>query len=457
MKPWVPILSPASAAAAAARDAVDAIAQAVTERSYPPGRRLGRGEEEALLYAYLAVARGDLAWAGRATERLNEVIDQAAEQKTRWLALYGGLCGLGFTVEHLSRLLEGTFPAGVEEASGPEHDSEAEQDDDLNAEIDAAALLELRRTPVGSWSRDYDLINGLVGYGVYFLERWPGAASAEALKLLIDHLEALAKPMDPGVAWYSGPGLLPQWQRELCPEGYFNLGVAHGIPGIIHLLDEVAAVGVERGRAERLLEGAVDWLMAQKRPSGSRSWFSAWLAPGESKDSRLTWCYGDLGILSLLLQVARRSDREDWHRFAHDLLDHCLAWPAEAAGIEEAPICHGAAGAAHVFNRIYQAEGDPRCRDAALMWYDRALAMRRPGSGVGGYLSLYSPDPSSPLTWEANPAFLDGAIGVALAFTSALSGIEPGWDRLLLMSGRSWSEAGAEGARSASDQGVRSE
>jgi hypothetical protein len=231
---------------------------------------------------------------------------------------------------------------------------------------------------------------------------------------------------------------LPDWQREQCPNGYYNLGVAHGIPGIIHFLSEVSSAGVvDPQRAHRLLEGAVNWLIAQRRSSGSRSLFSSWIVPGEeSSDCRLAWCYGDLGILAVLLQVARRAGRDDWQKFANSLLEHCLAWPDDQAGVVDPPLCHGAAGVAHIFNRIYQSHGDFRCRDAALAWYERTLAMRHAGAGVGGFFASTRPDPAAPIVWEARTAFLDGAIGITLALLAATTPVEPAWDRMLLLSAR---------------------
>jgi hypothetical protein len=138
--------------------------------------------------------------------------------------------------------------------------------------------------------------------------------------------------------------------------------------------------------------------------------------------------------MAVLLQVARRSGGSDRQEYADGMLDHCLAWPMERSGPVDAPLCHGAAGVGHVFNRIYQESGDERCREASLAWFERALAMREPGVGVGGYLAMTRPDPNGPVIWEPSPAFLDGAIGVALAFLAALT-VEPQWDRLLLLSG----------------------
>jgi hypothetical protein len=136
-----------------------------------------------------------------------------------------------------------------------------------------------------------------------------------------------------------------------------------------------------------------------------------------------------------MLQVTRKFPRPDWQQFYEDLLGHCLAWPAEKAGIADSPMCHGAAGVAHVFNRIYQTTGDERCRAVSLFWYERMLNMRKEGTGVGGFTAIYQPDPGSPSILDANPAFLDGSIGISLTLLSAVTKIEPSWDRSLLLSG----------------------
>jgi hypothetical protein len=282
------------------------------------------------------------------------------------------------------------------------------------------------------------LISGLVGFGTYFIERLPRKSAIEGVRAVFEQLELRSDRVDGGVTWHSEPELLPDWQKEQCPNGYFNLGVAHGIPGIVHFLSELWATGlVDKERVYRLLDGAIHWLIAQQRPAGSVSRFSSWIVPGKgSTDSRMAWCYGDLGILPVLFQVSDRTGRADWRTAGEELLDHCLAWPADLARICDAPLCHGAAGVAHIFNRIYQATGDRRCLEAALQWYKRTLAFRRPGTGVGGFSSITRPDPSGPPIWEANPSFLDGAMGVALALLAAVTPVEPGWDRLLLLSGK---------------------
>src|SRR5215469_1636681 len=401
---WSPILSSSDENAARAEEAVEAIANSVFAKDYASRGQEARRHcsyEEALLYGYLALARNEFAWVARATERLNQSIDEAALQ-SGYMGLFGGLAGLGWIVEHVSQFFN-QFPIWEEhelhvddetEVAAIEEDGTTEEDP--NTEIDAAVL---RRVQQFSSSAAFDLISGLVGFGVYFLERLPRDTAIQGVQAVFNQLEALAEHTSTGITWHSGPNLLPDWQRAMCPNGYYNLGVAHGIPGIIHFLSEVSALAiVNQQRSHLLLEGAVNWLISQRHSAGSRSAFSAWMVPGEAPaESRLAWCYGDIGILSVLMQVARRAERDDWRKFANDLLDHCLAWSPEETGVGDAPLCHGAVGVAHIFNRIYHSENDPRCLNAAKAWFDCALAMRQPGTGVGGFCSLTRPDPDGPI------------------------------------------------------------
>jgi hypothetical protein len=443
-KPWTPILSETSDIFARAWDAVNSIAHAVEKRSYPPpyNRQVVhfRPYEEPLLYGYLSLALKDRRWLDLAAQRLNAVIERAGYSRGN-LGLFGGLCGLGWTVEHLSKVLEDFADSAADNGSSlPASDDE---DEDLNADTDNVVLAALQRDRVSSL---YDLIGGYVGFCVYFLERLPAPSAIQGIRLIVRHLEAISQPTHSGLTWHSGPELLPEWQREICPGGYYNLGVAHGVPGVLFILSEIAAVEVEEERALDLLARAMSWFLEQKRPttSRSRSWFSSWIpTPGEPPDSRLAWCYGDLGIVAVLHQIARRSRRDDWQQFADRMLENCLAWPVEVAGVNDAPLCHGAIGNAHIFNRLYQFTGNTKCRDAAINYIEYGLSMRKSEGGVGGFFQYTRPEHDGPSIWEPSPAFLDGALGVALGLLSALTPVEPQWDRMLLLSSRTVSTMGS--------------
>lgn len=368
----------------------------------------------AFFFHYLDRARPERGHEDTALDLLERAIEGTGNLQAP-PGLYGGFSGVAWTLEHLrGRLFE------------------AEDGEDPGMEVAAVLAEFLDRSP---WPWDYDLISGLVGFGVYALERNPLRGGPECLEKVVARLAEIAESRPEGIAWRTTPELIRPQDRETYPEGNFNLGVAHGVPGVIAFLGEACAAGLER-EARPLLDGAVSWLLAQKLPPEAGSFFAYSTAPGhEPAPARLAWCYGDLGITAALLLAARAVGQEDWEREALEIARACAGRPVERSGAVDAGICHGTAGIAHLFNRLHQATGDPALRAAALFWIERTLERWSPGEGVGGY-RMYVPDAQGEMGWHGDPGFLTGSAGVALALLAAATPVEPEWDRVLLSSVR---------------------
>lgn len=409
---WRPILS--GTQAAQAREVVAAIATELAAISLAgePESLAGGSAGVALLYAYLAQA-GEPRAATHAS-RLLDAATAAVATRPMIASLYGGFTGVAWAIAHVG-------PAGFR-LGGP---------DDGLAAIDAALLRIVRRSP---WRRDYDLISGLVGFGVYTLERLPSPAAAATLAAIVARLAEGAERRPEGLAWLTGPHLLPAQTRAEHPGGYYNLGLAHGVPGVIALLGAACAAGVAVDTARPLLDGAVSWLLAQRMPAGGPCQFGYWVAPeARPGASRLAWCYGDLGIAAALLTAARNVAEPGWEAAALAIAGHAAARGADRAGVVDAGLCHGSAGVAHLFNRIYQTSGDERFAVAAERWLAHTLALRRPGQGIGGFCA-YDVASGGAMAWLDSPGFLCGAAGIALALLAAVGAVAPAWDRAMLVS-----------------------
>jgi hypothetical protein len=405
--PWEPVLD--GALAEEARATARAIADDL-DRLEPDQRRPA---DEALLWAYVAGAFDD----ERAASSYDAAIaafHERLEAPFPSFALYGGLAGAGWVLGHISD------DAG-----------------ELLDEIDAVLQGALR----GSWRGHYDLIVGLVGLGVYFLERRrAGAAAAGAgISRVIEQLGAAAEALPEGVSWFTPPELLPAWQRAWTPSGHYNLGVAHGVPGVVALLGAVAALRDPElepaaGQARELVERATRWIRTRALPPtpGGRFPSAVTREPREPERARTAWCYGDPGIAVALWSAAARigADTSEWRELALESVQR----PVELCQVLDPNLCHGAVGLAHLSNRFFQASGDERFRAAARAWFERALAMRRPGEGIVGFTGRRprAPGVDSTLVHQIAPDLLDGTIGVALALLAGISDEEPGWDRLLL-------------------------
>jgi lantibiotic modifying enzyme len=400
-----PLLDGAMAAAALA--AVEAIAADLASRmtadrpeaGEPVLSPLANGPAGiALFFAYAHLAFPERGLDDLCLQGIREALAAVAAHRLT-PSLFSGFTGVGWLLRHLE---ERIFDA----------------DEDLGAEVESTLLqaLDLYRN---AWP--VELVAGLSGFGLYFLERLPGEPARQGAEEVIAQLAATAREEDGAVAWFTAAQSVPAGQREIFPDGYYNLGISHGIPGALGFLAAAHRQGVAAGEARRLAVGAVRWLLAHRLPEGTGNTFPGYAGPGiEPAPTRLAWCYGDPGVAAVLLLAARSFGRDDWEREA--LAAARLAARRRTGGIEvvDAGLCHGAAGLGHIFHRLFRATGDETLREAALFWLGRALEMRRPGHGLGGF--------------GDDPGFLTGAAGIGLALLAALTPVEPEWDRLLLLS-----------------------
>ena len=415
---WRPLLEGAIAkeATAAAKGVAAEIARPRRRRrgtrSLPEYSLSGGAAGIAVLYAYL----GKAGFGGRceaASGRFLEEAREAVASVTMAPALYGGFAGVAWAVAHLERKFFSSNGSDSTEA------------------VDEALRGYLNRR---GWQSDYNLVSGLVGFGVYALERLPAPAAVACLEGVIARLAETVEREGEDITWHTRPELLPPQQREQCPRGYYNFGLAHGVPGVIAVLGAACAAGVRRRKARRLLDGAVTWLLRQKRKDENGSRFPAWVAPGgKSESCRSAWCYGDPGIAAALFCAARSAGEPAWEREALEIARGAATRPPDEAGVVDAGLCHGAAGLGHVFNRLYQATGDEMLGRAARFWFERTLAMRQPGRGVGGFSALGAREDGTRY-WDDDPGILTGASGIALALLAATTSFEPEWDRMLLIS-----------------------
>jgi lantibiotic modifying enzyme len=415
---WRPLLD--GELAVRAEEAIRAIAAALADYDDLPA---SVAVAHALFYGYLArIADADAAhYAGRADQLLERAFDSVATTRMGPM-LYGGFTGVAWTAEHLSRV-----PGAAEREPGA--GDEDMGDEDMNEEVDESLL----RAIAAPWTGDYDLIGGLAGFGVYALERVDRPSARQCLAAVVERLDETAEVIGDKVTWFTPPELLPPRNREKSPNGYYNLGVAHGVPGVLGVLADACRLGIRPEKARPLLDGAVRWVLSHRLSGRRGPSFPTSVFPGvEAPPSRLAWCYGDPGIAASLLYAARAAGVPEWEHAAMDIALHAATAAAEEAGVQDAGLCHGAFGLAHIYNRIYQAGGGEPFADAARLWYRQGLDMRRPGRGIAGF-ETWEFGPNRQLGWIPDPGFLTGVVGVGLALLAAVTTVEPEWDRLLTL------------------------
>jgi hypothetical protein len=399
---WQPVLHAdlAVAARAAAVEIAAEIAR-VPEANRSPS-------DVALFWAYAAGAFDDAASAAALDAASAALAAHVNASRASSLGLHGGLAGAGWVLSHISDGAVDGLPA---------------LDDLLIAALDRAT----------AQPREHDVIRGLAGYAIYFLERVAVGAprGAVGVRRVVEQLRAAAVVDGDGLTWFTpvSPGN-PSSVRE-APNGRYDCGVAHGAPGVVSALARVACEGgvdpAAATEARALAIGGLAWLRARLLPEQQQGRFAPWLLPpGERtpEPAGSGWCYGEPGAPLALWTAAQRLGEpvDPWREIARA----SALRRDEAAAIQTPGLCHGAAGLAHQFNRCYQATREPVFADAVHYWITRTLAMRHRSTGPGGFSLMGDGTPA-----PASQQLLFGATGIGLALLAAAGDAEPGWDRLL--------------------------
>lgn len=366
-----------------------------------------------LFWAYKYLAFGEKSDLEVASALLEQAFDITSEG-TSSISFFDGFPGVAWAAQHFQQVVYG------------------EVDDSMLEDVDQILC---RHIGILGKGTDYDLVSGLVGMGAYLRDRLPSPEAVEGLSSIVDLLDEMAEEREPGLAWRTEREKVPQRQMADAPFGYFNLGVAHGSPGVVGLLASLIGTEINQAKVGRLLDGAVNWILAQRLPRADPSLmpYNIPLTEGNINSSRLAWCYGDPGVALVLWEAAKALRSTELEKAALDMADSMVAIPPEQAKINDTSVCHGSAGMAHICNRLYQATGRESYAVAARYWLRDTLDKRVPDQGLCGYMS-FSPAILEGVDWVADPGILTGVVGVGLVLLAAVSAIEPRWDKHLLMS-----------------------
>ena len=272
-----------------------------------------------------------------------------------------------------------------------------------------------------------DPMHGMLGIARYFLRRNSESDIRYAL-------EQVASRIGQGP---DGELLWPVRNRHKAAN--YDFGLAHGTAGVLYFLDQCFSRNIEPELSRRLGDGLVRFYFLNEQPAareGSYYPYSIYCNAYRSRErspvtSRLAWCYGDLSALSVIYRHMLLTRNVEWQQSVIDkLVFTAHRRNLEQVNIRDAQFCHGAAGLAHMYSRLYHLTGRTEFRDAAVHWIKVTLQMQTPGSATG-YLFVRSPEDPVQIPSDS---LLEGSIGVGLALLSALGNKNMDWDEAMMLS-----------------------
>ncbi|MFP4025540.1 MAG: lanthionine synthetase C family protein [Thiohalospira sp.] len=322
-------------------------------------------------------------------------------------SLSGGLAGIGLVIEHLKQ--NAYLKCNTNEIIG-----------ELDGFLYKKMIEDLNKN-------NYDYLHGASGIALYFLNRKELPETKGYLAEYVDLLEKTGEK----------EGYKYKWLSNIAIDGkkvVYNLSLSHGISSLIIILAKICSLGINQEKSFKLLNGAVNYLLANEQDFFNvGSHFPNWISKNSNiQKSRLAWCYGDLGIGIALWLAGKNANNTKWQNKALEILLHTTQRKdLKEDFVLDAGLCHGTAGNAHIYNRMFNYTQREEFKQAALYWFDQTFKMAKFEDGLAGYKTWRSVEYGG---WQNDYGLLTGITGIGLAFISAVSDIEPAWDECLLLS-----------------------
>ncbi|PHQ52002.1 hypothetical protein BLA24_10235 [Streptomyces cinnamoneus] len=294
---------------------------------------------------------------------------------------------------------------------------------------------------------DFDVISGAAGQLAAAvrlstaLDASPGDPVRVAAERLTEYLLRLTEPDDRRrFGWFTSPDYYPAYPgyEDQAPHGMYNLGFAHGLPGVISALCAAAAAGIGGpGPAERLAQTTA-WLVENRLRDEVPG--AAWpnllradeetglpVAPLGQHPARAAWCYGAPGIGIALLSASKVLGDTALEATAAGALQRVVDWAPDERTVFSPNLCHGHAGLLAVYRRAHAVTGSASFR---AMAEDSLSAVLSLADEARPYVVTDEPRRGE---FADDPGLLNGAAGVLLALCGALAPQAAEWDELFFL------------------------
>jgi lantibiotic modifying enzyme len=211
-----------------------------------------------------------------------------------------------------------------------------------------------------------------------------------------------------------------------------NLSLSHGNTGLLFVLLKAYSKGAITD--DNLIRGLIKFILSSEITGGAQGnrfpdFRDIHTGPVQTKN-RLAWCYGDLGLCYALFTSGKILNDPFLIEKSIELFKvNSVRKEFPETGIRDANFCHGTIGVAHMYNRVFQQTNDPVFKETAIYWYKNTVAFSTNKDEFAGFRTFVEPD-----MYKGTFPLLNGIAGIGLSMISAISEIEPDWDRFLFLS-----------------------
>ncbi len=215
-----------------------------------------------------------------------------------------------------------------------------------------------------------------------------------------------------------------------------SLGLSHGLPSLMVLLAKCYHAGILKKECLDAISECYSFIQLYRNPNQNKdnyAYFPSKIIEGEqlSYRVRIGWCYGDIGIGSALFTTGRLIDNQEYIDLGIEIYTYYATKPNQAGfGIIDAQFCHGAAGVAHMYHRMYTNTKINAFLSARDYWVNQTMDFANHNDGILGYKSWYGEKDG----WMTCTGLLEGIAGIGLVLSSISKASDISWDECFLLS-----------------------
>lgn len=299
-----------------------------------------------------------------------------------------GLAGLGIGLKILE---EENFIQGVDSVL-----------DNIDIRIERTPEFEIVKNNI-------DFLHGFIGVAFYLLSR-----ISTKKEFVNNYIDRMLSFLFSTAIEESG---MMKWELKEDDDKKYNISLSHGYSSLIILLSRLLENKnvVALASIKKILDETVSYVLSQR--IDENKYGSCF--PTFSKDSeinisrsRLSWCYGDLGIALALREAALSVKNVELYNIAMSVLRYSANRRAMYSnGLFDGCICHGISGVALIFDKIYNDTNENIFKRASIYWND--LLLKKTAVLMNGVITFPYYNIKNP-KWAMRYGILDGLSGIGL-------------------------------------------
>lgn len=261
------------------------------------------------------------------------------------ISLFDGLCGVGFAANCMAK-------------NGRRYQTFIKQLNGIIVDIASENILNYKNLPLNEFF--YDIMYGLTGTANYLLNFKSEEKIKNTLLNILQYLTDICQVNDNGIPKFA----VEATQSKLLhltdnPKiRYVNLGVAHGIPGILLLLCKAYEMGIYVPKQLDTIKSVSEYIFDSCIKNNTEIFWEAQKILGVDDkivQSRDAWCYGTPGVAYSLLVASKLLNADEMCNLAINSMKVSLTRLRETIS---PTFCHGVSGLCCLARKFYEYTND---------------------------------------------------------------------------------------------------